>query len=177
MLRTLAVAFVVPTALIVVAVVGLHMEKHPNHKTNAYGRSPEERTMSKSLKLSEYFEKTQGIGVLATTDASGQVNQAIYSRPHFPDDDDDGNESCSFIMSNRLSHDNVGHNPSASYLFIEKGEGYVGKRLSLTVIGEETDPEKIKTIRHRNIPTISEEEGKYLVQFHIEGVRSLIGNE
>ena len=37
--------------------------------------------------------------------------------------------------------------------------------------------EQIKSIRHRNIPTISEEEGKYLVQFHIEGVRSLIGNE
>jgi hypothetical protein len=126
------------------------------------------------MKLSEYFEQTQGIGVLATTDASGQVNQAIYSRPHFPDDDD---ETCSFIMSNRLSHDNVKHNPSASYLFIEKGEGYVGKRLSLTVIGEETDPEKIKVIRHRNIPTISEEEGKYLVRFQIEGVRSLIGNE
>jgi len=80
-------------------------------------------------------------------------------------------------MSNRLSHDNVGHNPSASYLFIEKGAGYVGKRLSLTVIGEEADPEKIKAIRHRNIPTISEEEGKYLVRFHIEGVRGLIGNE
>ena len=131
--------------------------------------------MSKSMKLSEYFEKTQGIGVLATTDASGQVNQAIYGRPHFTDDDDD--ESCSFIMGNRLSHDNVKHNPSASYLFIEEGKGYVGKRLSLTVLGEETDPEKIKAIRHRNIPTISQEEGKYLVQFHIEGVRSLIGNE
>ena len=131
--------------------------------------------MSKSMKLSEYFEKTQGIGVLATTDASGQVNQAIYGRPHFTEDDDD--ESCSFIMSNRLSHDNVAHNPSASYLFIEEGNGYVGKRLSLTFLGEETDPEKIKAIRHRNIPTISQEEGKYLVQFHIEGVRSLIGNE
>ena len=131
--------------------------------------------MSKSMKLSEYFEKAQGLGVLATTDAGGQVNQAIYGRPHFPDDDDE--ETCSFIMSNRLSHDNVKHNPSASYLFIEEADSYVGKRLSLTVIGEETDPEKIKVIRHRNIPTISEEEGKYLVQFHIEGVRSLIGNE
>ena len=127
------------------------------------------------MKLTEYFEKTQGIGVLATTDASGQVNQAIYGRPHFTEDDDD--EGCSFIMSNRLSHDNVGHNPSASYLFIEEGNGYVGKRLSLTVLGEVSDPEKIKAIRHSNIPTISEEEGKYLVQFHIEGVRSLIGNE
>jgi hypothetical protein len=131
--------------------------------------------VSKNPKLSEYFEHTQGIGVLATTDASGQVNQAIYSRPHFPDDDDD--ETCSFIMSNRLSHDNVKHNPSASYLFIEEGKDYVGKRLSLAVIGDETDPEKIKLIRHRDIPTISEEEGKYLVRFQIEGVRSLIGNE
>jgi hypothetical protein len=131
--------------------------------------------MSKNMKLSEYFEKTQGIGVLATTDASGQVNQAIYSRPHFPDAEDE--ETCSFIMANRLSHDNVRHNPSASYLFMEKGEGYVGKRLSLTVIEEETDPEKIKSLRHRNIPTISEEEGKYLVHFHIEGARPLIGNE
>ena len=106
--------------------------------------SPKDRKKGKSMKLNEYFEKAQGVGVLATTDGSGQVNQAIYGRPHFPDDNDDG--TCSFIMSNRLSHDNVKHNPSASYLFIEQGEGYVGKRLSLTVIGEETDPEKIKTI-------------------------------
>jgi hypothetical protein len=131
--------------------------------------------MSEGVKLSEYFEKTQGIGVLATTDASGRVNQAIYSRPHFLDDNDD--ETCSFIMSNRLSHDNVKHNPSASYLYIEDSKGYVGKRLSLSVIREETAPEKIEAIRRRNIPTISKEEGKYLVHFHIEGVRSLIGNE
>ena len=131
--------------------------------------------MSKSTTLSEYFEQTQGIGVLATTDASSQVNQAIYSRPHFPNENDD--ETCSFIMSNRLSHDNVKRNPSASYPFIEKGAGYVGKRLSLRVIEEETDPEKIKAVRHHNIPTISEEEGKYLVHFHIEGMRPLIGNE
>jgi hypothetical protein len=175
MLRTLAVALVVPATLIVVAAVGLHMGKRPDHTTSVYGKSSKERIMSKSMKLSEYFEKTQGMGVLATTDAAGQVNQAIYGRPHFPDDDD--NETCSFIMSNRLSHDNVRHNPSAAYLFIEKGEDYVGKRLWLTVIGEETDPEKIKAVRRRNIPTISEEEGKYLVQFHIEAVRPLIGNE
>lgn len=131
--------------------------------------------MSKSVTLSEYFAKTHGMGVLATTDASGQVNQAIYGRPHFLDEDDDG--TCSFIMSNRLSHDNVRHNPSAAYLFIEEGKEYIGKRLSLTVIGEESDPEKIKAVRHRNIPTISEEEGTYLVRFRIEGVRSLIGNE
>jgi hypothetical protein len=127
------------------------------------------------MKLSEYFERAKGVGVLATTDMSGQVNQALYAKPHFLDEDDEG--TCSFIMSNRLSHDNVLHNPSAAYLFIEEGEDYVGKRLSLTVIEEETDLEKIKAIRRRSNPPITEEDGKYLVHFHIEGVRPLIGNE
>jgi hypothetical protein len=127
------------------------------------------------MKLSEYFENAKGTGVLATTDMSGQVNQAIYTKPLFLDKDDDG--TCSFIMANRLTHDNVGHNPSASYLFIEKGEGYVGKRLSLIVIEEETDPEKIKELSRRTSPAISEAESKFLVHFHIEGVRPLIGNE
>jgi hypothetical protein len=131
--------------------------------------------MSESMKLSEYFEKAQGIGILLPIDASGQVNQAIYGRPYFLDDDDDGD--CLFITSNRLSHDNVRPNPSASYLFIEEAEGYVGKQLSLTVIEDETAPEKIKAIRRRNISSIREEEGKYLVHFRIEGVTSLSGNE
>ena len=127
------------------------------------------------MKLSEYFEKTNGIGVLATTDASGQVNQAIYGRPHFLDKDD---EEPAPYMCNRLSHDNVGHNPSASYLFIEDGEGSSASDFA-TLIEEETDLEKLEAIRRRNVPPISEEESKrkYLVRFHIEGVRPLIGTE
>lgn len=126
------------------------------------------------MKLSEYFQNAKGIGVLATTDLSGQVNQAIYAKPNFLDNDDEG--TCSFVMANRLTHDNVRHNPSASYLFIEQGEGYAGKRLSLTVLGEETTPEKIMAIRRCTALGLSEEESKYLVHFHIEGVRPLIGS-
>ena len=127
------------------------------------------------MTLSEYFEQAKGVGVLATTDLAGQVNQAIYAKPLFLEKDDDA--ACSFIMANRLTHDNVGHNPSASYLFIEEGEGYAGKRLSLVVIGEETTPEKIKAIRRCTALGISEEDSKYLVHFRIEGVRPLLGNE
>ena len=127
------------------------------------------------MTLSEYFEKAKGIGVLATTDAAGQVNQAIYAKPLFLDKDDD--QMCYFVMANRLTHDNVNRNPSASYLFIEHGEGYAGKRLSLIVGEEESDTEKVKAIRRRyNLP-LSDEECKYLVQFHIEGVRPLLGND
>ncbi|MGA2035301.1 MAG: hypothetical protein ABSG68_23890 [Thermoguttaceae bacterium] len=126
------------------------------------------------MKLSEYFAQAKGVGILATTDAAGQVNQAIYAKPLFLEQDDD--TTCSFIMANRLTHDNVGHNPSASYLFIEQGEGYAGKRLALVVIGEETTPEKIKSLRRYTALGISEEDSKYLVHFHVEGVRPLLGN-
>ena len=126
------------------------------------------------MRLSEYFEHANGVGVLATTDAAGQVNQALYAKPLFLDKDDDG--TCSFIMANRLTHNNLGHNPSAAYLFIEEGQRYVGKRLSLTVMGEETDAEKIMALHRRSAPPISEAESKYLVHFHVEGVRPLLGN-
>jgi hypothetical protein len=127
------------------------------------------------MSLSEYFEHAKGIGVLATTDLSGQVNQAVYAKPLFLENGDDA--TCSFVMADRLTHDNVGHNPSASYLFVEHGKGYKGKRLSLTVRDEETDSEKIRVIRFCTPLGISEAESKYLVHFHIEGVRPLIGNE
>jgi len=128
------------------------------------------------MKLREYFEQATGVGVLATADAKGKVNVAIFARPHFLDKDEG---TCAFIMGDRASHDNVRQNPSAAYLFIETGEEYLGKRLSLTMIREETDPEKIKAIRRRNIPRISEQEGRitHLVHFRIDGIRPLIGVE
>lgn len=127
------------------------------------------------MKLSAYFEQTKGIGVLATADAQGKVNVAIYARPHFLDADDDS--TCAFIMSNRVSYDNVKANPHAAYLFAEAGEHYVGKRLTLTMVREETDSEKVESIRRRSVPPVSEEGSKYLVCFRIDAVRPLIGAE
>jgi hypothetical protein len=49
------------------------------------------------MNLKEYFEKTQGIGVLATADRSGRVDAAVYSRPHIMAD-----EALAFIMRDRL---------------------------------------------------------------------------
>lgn len=126
------------------------------------------------MSLVSYFEKVKGFGVLATTDGSGQVNQAIYAKPCFLNKEDD--TTCSFVMANRLSHDNVQHNPSASYLFVEEGAGFAGKRLSLTFMSEETDSDQIETVRRRIGAPITDAESRYLVHFHIEGVRPLIGN-
>lgn len=39
------------------------------------------------MKLSEYFDLKKGYGVIATADSKGEVNAAIYARPHFMDDE------------------------------------------------------------------------------------------
>jgi hypothetical protein len=128
------------------------------------------------MKMSDYFSNTKGLGVLATANAEGKVNVAIYARPHFLDEMDES--TVVFIMGDRLSHDNVNANPSAAYLFVEKSEDYQGKRLSLTKIKEETDPDKIKAITRRGLPYDSADtKTKYLVYFHIDSVRPLIGSE
>lgn len=54
------------------------------------------------MNLSEYFEKPEGLGVLATADASGKVDVAVYARPHFMDDN-----TIAFIMADRLTHTNL----------------------------------------------------------------------
>jgi hypothetical protein len=128
------------------------------------------------MKLRDYFESAKGFGVLATADTHGKVDVAIYSRPHFVGDDD---SEIAFIMNDRLSHDNVDANPHAAYLFMEETAGYVGKRLLLTKTREETDPEKIQSVRRRNLPPDCEKGGtkkKFLVHFRVDGIRPLIGD-
>ena len=126
------------------------------------------------MSLSTYFESVKGFGVLATVDAGGQVNQAIYAKPCFFDKSDE--TICSFVMANRLSHDNVAKNPSAAYLFVEAEAGFAGKRLRLTAIGEETDPERIEIARALSRPPLIKAESNFVVHFRIDAVRPLIGN-
>ena len=125
------------------------------------------------MELQDYFRKNKGIGVLATSGDEGEVDAAIYARPHFLDDG-----TIAFIMADRLSHWNTTANPHATYAFIEHGVGYKGKRLYLTVTEEETDLEKIQAIRSRPLPEEcpGETESRYLVHFRIDRVRPLVGD-
>jgi len=123
------------------------------------------------MSLAEYFENTKGLGVLATADGGGNVDAALYARPHVVDE-----ENIAFIMSDRLSHNNVSANPKCVYLFVEEGEGYKGKRLYLTMTGEETDKEKIESLRRKKFDYKDPSATKYLVSFHIDNVRPLVGD-
>jgi hypothetical protein len=124
------------------------------------------------MSLQEYFESTKGLGVLATSDSEGNVDVAVYARPHVMEDG-----SLAMIMRDRLSHKNLQSNPKAAYLFKEEGAGYKGKRFFLKKIKEEQDSERIKELRRRTYPDDDaiHAESKFLVFFSVEKELPLIG--
>jgi hypothetical protein len=127
------------------------------------------------MKLSEYFGKTKGRGVMATSDSKGKVGTAVYGRPHFINE-----TTVVFIMADRLMHKNLQSNPHAAYLFMESKERYVGKRLYLRKIKEEKDSALIDKIRRKDscpAYTVYKDTIKYLVYFHIDKVLPLIGDK
>jgi len=126
-------------------------------------------TGGEKMKLSEYFESANGYGVLATADSAGKVDAAIYARPHFMDE-----ETVAFIMTDRLTHQNLQSNPYAAYLFMEAGEKPSGKRLFLTKIKEEKDSDLLFAIRRKSYGD-EDRKGLYLVHFKIDKVLALIG--
>ena len=121
------------------------------------------------MDIKEYFESTNGLGILATADGDGRVDASVYARPHFLEDG-----TIAMIMRDRLTHYNLQTNPHAAYLFHEDGPGYKGKRLFLTKIREETDTELLKSLRRRQSPD-KKEEAKFLVFFKVDRELPLIG--
>lgn len=128
------------------------------------------------MNLRDYFENTDGRGVLATSDSKGIVDAAVYARPHFVDDD-----TCMFLMADRLTHKNLQDNPHAAYLFMEQSEHYVGKRLYLTKTKESEDQDKINELRRRRRTSSAdsqcEQKRTFLVCFHVDAVRPLVGGD
>ena len=125
------------------------------------------------MDLKSYFENTKGIGVLSTADSEGNVDSALYARPHIMEDG-----SLALIMRDRLSRVNLQSNPKAAYLFLEEGSGYKGKRFFLTKIREEQDAEKIESLRRRSYTPDDRmhQEDVFLVYFQIDRELPLIGS-
>ena len=123
------------------------------------------------MSLSDYFENIKGVGILATSDSDGNVNTAIYSRPYIIDEN-----TVAFSMLERLSYSNIQSNPKAAYMFIERGEGYNGRRLYLTMTGEENDPERITDIKKQHVRA-RDDDGKvrHLIYFSVDRTRPLVG--
>ncbi|UCH51341.1 MAG: pyridoxamine 5'-phosphate oxidase family protein [Chloroflexota bacterium] len=124
------------------------------------------------MSLGEYFDNAQGHGVLATADADGKVNAAMYARPYFVDE-----KTALFIMAERLTHENIKSNPWATYLFIESGQGYKGKRLYLKKLKEERNNELISKICRKCDYSHYDVGNRYIVYFNVEKVLPLVGDK
>ncbi|PLX99564.1 MAG: pyridoxamine 5'-phosphate oxidase [Desulfuromonas sp.] len=123
--------------------------------------------------LKDYFEQMNGTGVLATADANGIVNSAIYAKPHVTE-----NGQLVFLMRERTSYSNIRNNPAASFMFIESGAGYKGLRLRLQKVGEEVNEQLLAEMTRS---WISRDEDvalgpKHLVVFAVEQARNLVGD-
>jgi hypothetical protein len=127
------------------------------------------------MTLSNYFAKAKGKGILATADAKGKVGMAVYARPHFMNE-----KTAAFIMADRLMHKNLQSNPSASYLFMEEGPRYTGKRLYLTKIKEEKDIDLVNQLRRKGRCPVDEsykQRQRFVVYFKVNKVLPLIGSK
>ena len=123
------------------------------------------------MSLVEYFETTEGTGILATSDSEGNVDLAIYSRPYVIEEN-----IIAFSMLERTSYANIQSNPKAAYMFIEKGRGYKGKRLYLKKTGEEADPQRIEEIKSQR-PKRHEsttDSARHFVYFSVENIRAVV---
>lgn len=124
------------------------------------------------MDLREYFENTEGFGVLSTADDAGRVNAAVFARPHCFED-----KTVGFIMPNRLTYQNLQVNGRASYLFREEpGNGerkYQGVRLHLTKVREDDEQDRIAKLRRRVYG--DDRDGRFLVIFAVDQQLPLIG--
>jgi hypothetical protein len=119
------------------------------------------------MDITEYFKSVKGIGILATSDSSGNVDIAMYQKPSVLDE-----QTVVLVMLQRQSFANIRSNPKAALLFIEE-EKLAGKRLYLKMVDEKAEPERIKKLK-QNHPTIFQPvANKHVVTFHIENVREL----
>ena len=122
------------------------------------------------MNLSDYFKSTKGTGILATSDSEGNVDIAIYGKPYVMTE-----KIIAFNMLDRKSYANIRSNPNAAYMFIEKTEGYQGKRFHLIKFNEQSDSDRVKKLKKKH-PRIFKPDmvNKHLVYFLIKKSRPLV---
>lgn len=123
------------------------------------------------MNLRETF-KMGGTGVIGTANSQGEVNMAIYAVPMIVNDD-----TIVFGMTEGTTHKNLLENPHASYLFMAKGEGYVGARLKL-LLSDVKDSGEILEGKKLGLEAVCGEivadKLKYVAFFKVMDIRPLL---
>lgn len=124
------------------------------------------------MRLQNYFSEKAGVGVISTSSAEGEVNSAVYAKPHVT-----GKDTIAFITRDRLTRANLLENSKASYLFIEHDHGFKGVRMYLTMTGEVQDKAAIEALSRREASDSGEGNERFLVSFTVDKALALIGGD
>jgi hypothetical protein len=123
------------------------------------------------MKLEEQF-KEGGTGVMATSDASGAVNTAVYAVPRVVDE-----ETVAWGMTEGRTYRFAKENPHASYIYFSPDGNGKGIRLTLELTNVETSGILLEEIRARASRTVNPQAGaavKYVARFRVVEARPLI---
>ena len=123
------------------------------------------------MKIKELFQPG-GRGVIATANAKGVVNMAIYAIPHIIDD-----KTVAWGMTEGRTYRNVKENPNAAYLYMNPGNGYTGTRLVLKLKEIVDSGEMLTEIKRHTAEIVSPHAAAavhYVAYFEIAEKRPLI---
>lgn len=122
------------------------------------------------MDLAELFPEG-GRGIIATADAGGIVNTAVFATPRIID-----RETLAWGLTDGRSYRNLTENPHASYLYMAPSRGFSGWRLGLELKEMRDEGELLEAIRE-NAAEIVGPEAKAAVKhvgfFKVTEVRPL----
>ena len=124
------------------------------------------------MKLQEYFAGQSGVGIISTANNKGEVNSAVYAKPHVT-----GKNTIAFVTRDKRTRANLQENVNANYLFIEKEGDFKGVRLYLTMTEEVQDKELIASLSRRTPANEDDSIERFLISFNVEKARALVGDE
>ncbi len=93
------------------------------------------------MNLSELFTHP-GLGVMSTSSSDGNVNSAVYARPHVIDE-----TTLAWGMTDKRTYQNLTCNRHAAFLFKTSDPGFSGVRLGLELIKTEEEGDLLETIK------------------------------
>lgn len=123
------------------------------------------------MKLQDMFP-AGGRGVIAASDSSGNVNVAVYAKPHIIDE-----KTVAWGMTEGRTWTCVKENPHAAYLYMNPGPGYSGVRLKISLKELFESGDMLETVKKHTAEIVSPaaaEAVKHVAYFEVEEVRPLI---
>lgn len=113
-----------------------------------------------------------GLGVIATADAGGKVNIAVYAKPRVT-----GSREVAWGMTDGRTWANLQENPSAAFLYMNPGSGYAGVRLGLTLLRAEDDGVMLEAVRTHTAEVVSPAAAaavRHVGYFSVDEIRPLV---